>query len=36
MDANRVELTDVRPGPETGSAVLSLHWLDTWKTDSRR
>jgi len=28
---NRVELADVEP--EAGSAVLSLHWLDTWKAD---
>ena len=28
---NRVELADVEP--EGGSAVLSLHWLDTWKAD---
>ncbi len=28
---NRVELADVEP--EGGSALLSLHWLDTWKAD---
>jgi hypothetical protein len=30
---NRVELADVAPDPATGAAVLSMHWLDTWKTD---
>lgn len=30
-DWNRVELADVRP--ENGGAVLSLHWLDTWRAD---
>jgi len=29
---NRVEVADVEPDAE-GIAVLSLHWLDTWKTD---
>jgi len=29
--ANRVELADVVP--EGGEVVLSLHWLDTWRTD---
>ena len=29
---NRVELADVEPDAE-GVAVLSLHWLDTWRTD---
>ena len=29
---NRVELADVEPDAE-GVAVLSLHWIDTWKTD---
>jgi hypothetical protein len=33
LDANRVELADVAPDPATGAAVLSVHWLDTWKTD---
>ena len=28
---NRVELADVEP--EGGSVVVSLHWLDTWKSD---
>ena len=28
---NRVELADVEP--EGGAVVLSLHWLDTWKSD---
>ncbi len=28
---NRVELADVEP--EAGAVVLSLHWLDTWKSD---
>ena len=31
VDANRVELADVVP--EGGAVVLSLHWLDTWRTD---
>ncbi|MCA1685365.1 MAG: hypothetical protein LC745_05160 [Planctomycetia bacterium] len=35
-DANRVVLSDVAPDPATGTAVLSLHWLDTWKTDPPR
>lgn len=33
FDYNRVELADVNPDPQTGSVVLSLHWLDTWKSD---
>ena len=28
---NRVELADVEP--EDGAAILSLHWLDTWRSD---
>ncbi len=28
---NRVELADVEP--ENGAVVVSLHWLDTWKSD---
>jgi hypothetical protein len=28
---NRVELADVEP--EGGAAVVSLHWLDSWKSD---
>lgn len=31
LDANRIELGDVEP--EDGAVVLSLHWLDTWRTD---
>jgi hypothetical protein len=31
VDANRIELGDVEP--ERGEVVLSLHWLDTWRTD---
>ena len=31
VDANRIELTEVVP--EAGEVVLSLHWLDTWRTD---
>ena len=30
---NRVELADVAPEPGGNSAVLSLHWLDTFKSD---
>ena len=33
VDANRVDLSDVRADPMTGSALLSLHWQETWKTD---
>ena len=29
---NRVELADIEPDAE-GVAVVSLHWLDTWRTD---
>ena len=28
---NRIELADVEP--EGGAVILSLHWLDTWRTD---
>jgi hypothetical protein len=31
LDANRVELADVTP--DEGSVVVSLHWLDAWRTD---
>jgi hypothetical protein len=31
VELNRVELADVVP--EDGEIVLSLHWLDTWRTD---
>ncbi len=31
VEANRVELADVVP--EGGEVVLSLHWIDTWRTD---
>jgi len=32
VDFNRVELADVVPDA-AGDAVLSLHWLDNWRTD---
>ncbi len=35
MDDNRIELTDLAPSPQ-GDVVLSLHWLDTWRTDPPR
>ena len=31
VDYNRIELTDLVPSE--GAIVLSLHWLDTWRTD---
>ncbi len=31
VDLNRIELADVVPA--NGEIVLSLHWLDTWRTD---
>jgi hypothetical protein len=31
VDPDRIELADVEP--EGGAVVLSLHWLDTWKSD---
>jgi hypothetical protein len=31
VDLNRLELADVVP--REGAVVLSLHWLDTWRTD---
>jgi hypothetical protein len=31
VDLNRIELTDLVPSE--GAVVLSLHWLDTWRTD---
>jgi hypothetical protein len=31
VDFNRIELTDLVPSE--GALVLSLHWLDTWRTD---
>lgn len=31
VDANRIELADVVP--HEGAILLSLHWLETWKTD---
>ena len=31
VDANRIELADVVP--HQGAVLLSLHWLDTWRTD---
>jgi hypothetical protein len=31
FEPNRIELADVEP--EHGALVLSLHWLDSWKTD---
>jgi hypothetical protein len=31
VDVNRIELTDLVP--TGGEVVLSLHWLDTWRTD---
>jgi hypothetical protein len=31
-DFNRWTLEDLEPGPD-GSVVLSLHWLDTWRTE---
>ncbi len=33
VDANLVELRDLTPDPSLGGATLSLHWLDTWRTD---
>ena len=33
FDANRVELADLTPAHAASEAVLSLHWLDTWKTE---
>lgn len=35
MDVNRIELTDLAPGAE-GNVVLSVHWLDSWRTDPPR
>ena len=32
VEPNRIELADVTMDP-SGSAVLSMHWLDTWQTD---
>ncbi|MFI5455381.1 MAG: hypothetical protein ACHRXM_08000 [Isosphaerales bacterium] len=31
VDLNRIELTDLVPSD--GAVVLSLHWIDTWRTD---
>lgn len=31
VDPNRIELADVVP--KDGAATISLHWLDTWRTD---
>jgi hypothetical protein len=31
VEPNRIELADVEP--DQGVVVLSLHWLDTWRTD---
>ena len=31
VDLNRIELTDLVPSE--GAVVLSLHWLETWRTD---
>jgi hypothetical protein len=31
VEPNRIELADVEP--DGGAVVLSLHWLDTWRTD---
>ncbi len=33
QDANLIELRDLTPDPSLGGATLSLHWLDTWRTD---
>ncbi len=33
MALNRIELADVEPEPGSNSVILSMHWLDTWRSD---